>query len=187
MRNAVLKALAAGIVLGALPITALADGLYLGANYAMFEYTNDDIDDDEEVNPDAVILRVGIEMADWFGLEARGGLGLDEDSTSISGVGRVSAELDELYGAYARFGLPMGDMVMPYVIGGWTHVGGKGELSVPGGIGATASEDWDDVSWGGGVDVNLSETIALNVEYMRYIDDGPDELSAVAVGLRSAF
>lgn len=187
MNSSVLKALAAGIALGATPLLAVADdGLYLGANYAMFEYTNDDVDSGEEVNPDAVILRVGLEASDWLGIEARGGLGLDDDSTTIAGVGEVTAELDELYGGYARAGLPMGDAVMPYIIGGWTHVEGEGELTSAG-IRLVEEDTWEDWSWGAGVDFNLSDTVALNVEWMRYIDDGPEELDALAVGLRTAF
>lgn len=220
MKTPVLKALAAGIALGATPMVGMAQermdnddpiyrdtpdyeyerrdrerdrrdrndtldsGVYFGANYSMFEFDNDDIG--EELNPDAIVLRAGIEMYDWLGLEARGGVGLSDDSTSVAGIGRASAEIDWLYGAYARVGVPVMDVAMPYVIGGWTRIEGEAELST-GGVGTSTSGNVDDVSWGAGVDLNVSETVALNLEYMRYIDDSSDEVSALGLGLRTAF
>lgn len=185
MKTSVAKWLSAGVVVVALPLTAMADGLYVGANYSRLQYVNDDIDDDEMVEPDAITLRVGIEPEEWLGLEVRGAVGLDEDTESVAGA-ELSFELDELYGAYAKLGLPMGEMVMPYAIAGYTRVKGEGSITI-GGVSASESDDWEDESYGAGLDINVSDTVALNLEYMRYLDDGPEELSAIGVGLRSAF
>lgn len=172
------------LAFGLAPAAAQAEGLYFGGNYSAFQFTDDSIDD-EIIKPDGVVLRLGIEPTRVFGLEARGGIGLQSDEREFNG-GSLEFELDELYGGYAKLGIPLGDAVTPYAIGGYTRVEGSASATVLG-VTASGSETWEDESWGGGLDVNLSESLALNLEYMRYLDKEDQELSAVSVGFRSAF
>lgn len=174
----------AALALAAVPANSHAEGLYFGGNYAAFQFTDDSVDD-EIIKPDGVVLRLGIEPTRVLGLEARGGIGLQSDKRNVSG-GSLEFELDELYGGYAKIGLPLGDAVTPYAIGGYTHVKGSATATVLG-VSSGGSETWEDESYGAGLDVNLSESLALNVEYMRYLEKDDQELSAVSVGLRSAF
>ncbi|MCB1837453.1 MAG: hypothetical protein KDH99_07500, partial [Alcanivoracaceae bacterium] len=88
---------------------AKAEGLYFGGNYSAFQFTDDSVDD-EIIKPDGVVLSLGIEPTRVFGLEARGGIGLQSDKRNFSG-GSLEFELDELYGGYAKIGLPLGDAV----------------------------------------------------------------------------
>lgn len=179
-----LTGVAAALVLGALPLTSHAQGLYFGGNYSAFQFTDDSVDD-EIIKPDGVVLRLGIEPTRVFGLEARGGIGLQSDKRDFGG-GSLEFDVDELYGGYAKIGLPLGDAVTPYAIGGYTHVKGSATATVLG-VSSGGSETWEDESYGAGLDVNLSDSLALNVEYMRYLEKDDQELSAVSVGLRSAF
>lgn len=177
--------LAVAMFVGALaPGVALAEGLYFGANYARFEFTDARFDN-EIIKPDGVTVRVGVEPISWLGLEARGGTGIQSDKRDFTG-GSLEFDLDELYGAYAKLGLPLSDAVMPYAIAGYSHVKGTAKATVLG-VSSSESKQWDDQSLGAGIDVNLSESLALNLEYMRYLDKDDQELSAVSVGLRSAF
>ncbi len=166
------------------PSLALAEGAYVGASYSRFEFTDAQADD-EIIRPDGITLRLGIEPVNWLGLEARGGIGIDSDKRSFSG-GSLAFDLDELYGAYVKLGLPLGDAVMPYAIAGYTHAEGSAAATLLG-VSSTDSQQWDDQSLGGGLDINVSNSLALNLEYMRYIDTRDQELSAVSIGLRSAF
>lgn len=179
-----LTGIAAALVISALPATSHAEGLYFGGNYSAFQFTDDNIDD-EIIKPDGVVLRLGIEPTRVFGLEARGGIGLQSDERDFNG-GSLEFELDELYGGYAKLGLPLGDAVTPYAIGGYTRVKGSVKATALG-VSASGSETWEDESYGAGLDVNLSDSLALNVEYMRYLEKDDQELSAVSVGFRSAF
>lgn len=179
-----LTGIAAALALSTLPATSHAEGLYFGGNYSAFQFTDDSVDD-EIIKPDGVVLRLGIEPTRVFGLEARGGIGLQSDKREFNG-GSLEFELDELYGGYAKIGLPLGDAVTPYAIGGYTRVKGSATATVLG-ASASGSETWEDESYGAGLDVNLSDSLALNVEYMRYLEKDDQELSAVSVGLRSAF
>lgn len=179
-----LTGVATALALGTLTPVAHAEGLYFGGNYSAFQFTDDSVDD-EIIKPDGVVLRLGIEASRVFGMEARGGIGLQSDERNFSG-GSLEFDLDELYGAYAKIGLPLGDAVTPYAIGGYTHVKGSATATVLG-VSSGGSETWEDESYGAGLDVNLSDSLALNVEYMRYLEKDDQELSAVSVGLRSAF
>jgi opacity protein-like surface antigen len=174
------KTLLAGAVTCALCSPAMADGLYFGANYSTFEYQDTDITN-STFEPDGVTLRIGIEPVDWLGLEIRGATGLNEDTRRILGV-NTDFELDHLYGAYAKLGLPISDVVMPYVIGGKSEIKGTAKA-----VGFEESDSVRDTSYGGGVDSNVSESLGLNVEYMQYLDKDSQELTAWNFGLRTAF
>lgn len=176
---------AALCLLLASPAAGFAEGLYFGGNYSRFEFSDASVDQDETVNPDGITLRIGVEPVKWLGLEARGAVGIKEDKREFTG-GSLAFDLDELYGAYAKVGVPVGDVVMPYAIAGYSRVKGSANLTVLG-VSTSETETWEDQSIGAGVDFNLTESLALNVEYMRYLDKDDQELSAVGLGLRSAF
>ncbi|MCB1838183.1 MAG: hypothetical protein KDH99_11250, partial [Alcanivoracaceae bacterium] len=99
----------AALALSAVPASSHAEGLYFGGNYSAFQFTDDSVDD-EIIKPDGVVLRLGIEPTRVLGLEARGAIGLQSDKRNFSG-GSLEFELDELYGGYAKIGLPLGDAV----------------------------------------------------------------------------
>jgi opacity protein-like surface antigen len=181
MKKIILGSLAVAVIA---PTAAFADGLYFGGNYSALKYRDQDISDDY-VEPDAAVLRLGVEPVDWFGLEIRGATGINADNETFPG-GEVDFELDHLYGAYAKLGIPIGDTVMPYVIGGVTKVKGTADATILG-VSTSESETVQDQSVGAGLDVNLSKSLALNLEYMRYVEKDDKELSAVSVGFRSAF
>lgn len=163
---------------------AFAAGPYIGANYTQFQYDNEEYDSDT-LKIDGATLRAGMEFTDWLGLEVRGGAGFDEDSRGI-----VDFELDNMYGAYVKLAAPISESVHPYIVGGYTKMKGtvKAEGSV-GGIDYSVDDDqhFEDQSYGAGIDFNLTDTLGANLEYMRYYDEGDEEISGISVGLRSAF
>ncbi|MBF1801028.1 porin family protein [Alloalcanivorax profundimaris] len=163
---------------------AFAAGPYIGANYSQFQYDNDEYDSDT-LKIDAAVLRAGIEFNDYIGLEARGGMGFEEDSQGI-----VDFELDNMYGGYVKLSAPLAESVHPYIIGGYTKLKGtvKAEGSVAG-IDYSVDDDehYEGESYGAGIDFNLTDTVGANLEYMRYYDQDEEEISGISVGLRSAF
>ncbi|KGD63671.1 hypothetical protein Y5S_03094 [Alcanivorax nanhaiticus] len=163
---------------------AWAAGPYIGGNYSQIQYDNEEFDTDT-LKIDAATLNAGLELTEFFAIEARGGVGLDEDSQGIADF-----ELDHLYGGYLKLGLPISETVRPYVIGGYTKA--KGTVSVDGDIAGVSysysdSENFEDESYGAGLDMNITDTLGANLEYMRYIDTDEEEISGISVGLRSAF
>ncbi|KAF0806597.1 hypothetical protein A167_03139 [Alcanivorax sp. S71-1-4] len=177
------KLLLAAIALGG-SSAAMAAGPYIGLNYTQFQFESDDTD--EKLKPDGVTLRAGIEFNDFIGLEARGATGVSSDKRSTA-LGDAEFDLDRLYGGYVKLSVPVGDMVRPYIVGGYTEA--KGEAKFTTGLGSIEreSDTVNDESYGAGVDFNLTETFGMNVEYMRYLDKDDYELNGISVGFRSAF
>ncbi|MZR61333.1 porin family protein [Alcanivorax sp. DP30] len=163
---------------------AWATGPYVGGSYSQIQYDNEEFDTDT-LKIDAATVNAGFEVTDFLALEARGGVGLNEDSQGIADF-----ELDHLYGGYVKLGAPISDTVRPYVIGGYTKA--KGTVSADGEVAGVTysfsdSENFEDESWGAGLDMNITDTLGANLEYMRYIDTDEEEISGISVGLRSAF
>ena len=163
---------------------AWAAGPYIGGNYSQIQYDNEEFDTDT-LKIDAATVNAGFEFSDYIALEARGGVGLDEDSQGIADF-----ELDHLYGGYLKLGAPISDTVRPYVIGGYTKA--KGTVSADGEVAGVTysfsdSENFEYESIGAGLDLNITDTLGANLEYMRYIDTDEEEISGISVGLRSAF
>lgn len=163
--------------------TAMAAGPWVGVDYSWLEFENEDTRD--ALEPRAAIVRGGLELNEWFGLEARAGTGIRSDKRSIPG-GEARFDLDRLLGGYATVSFPVGKVARPYLIGGFTEA--KGELTGDfNGVELSGSETTDDHSWGGGIALNLTDTFAINAEYMQYLDNDDGELSSISLGVRSAF
>lgn len=171
------------VLLLGLPLSAIAAGPYIGANYTQLEYQHDEAD--RTIRPDAVIIRAGIELTPLFGIEGRAGTGISADKRSVPG-GEIRYELDRLVGAYGTLGIPVGDVARPYLVAGMTDV--KGEVIADfNSVQFSESDSNSDYSLGAGIDLNISETFGINVEYMRYIDNDDEKLNGLSLGVRSAF
>lgn len=159
-------------------------GPYVGLNYTRFEF--EDENTEREVNPDGVTLRLGMEFNQFLGLEVRGATGVSSDKRRTS-LGTAEFDLDRLYGGYLKLSVPVGDMVRPYIIGGYTEAKGEVKFSTALGSIERETDTVSDESYGAGVDFNLTDTFGMNLEYMRYLDKDDYELNAISVGFRSAF
>ncbi|KAF0804751.1 hypothetical protein A6D6_02785 [Alcanivorax xiamenensis] len=163
---------------------AYAAGPFIGGNYTQMQYDNEEYDSDT-LKIDSAVFRAGYEFNDYLGMEIRGGLGFDEDSRGI-----VDFEMDNMYGAYVKLSAPLAESVHPYIIGGYTKM--KGTVKAEGTLAGVNyqvddSRRFEDQSYGAGIDVNLTDTLGMNLEYMRYFDKDEEEISGISVGLRSAF
>ncbi|MCK0538522.1 outer membrane beta-barrel protein [Alcanivorax quisquiliarum] len=159
-------------------------GPYVGLNYTRFEFESEETE--REVEPDGVTLRLGMEFNQFLGLEVRGATGVSADKRRTS-LGTAEFDLDRLYGGYLKVSVPVGEMVRPYVIAGYTEA--KGEVRFTNSLGTIERETdtVNDESYGAGIDFNLTDTFGMNLEYMRYLDKDDYELNAISVGFRSAF
>lgn len=163
---------------------AFAAGPYIGADYTQFQYDNDQYNNDT-LKVNGAVLRAGIEFNDWIGLEVRGGAGFNSDSNH-----GVDYKLDNMYGGYLKLSAPLSDTVHPYLIGGYTKLNGTVKVDTTvAGVNYSVNNDkhFEDKSYGGGIDFNLTDTLGANLEYMRYYDKGDEKISGISVGLRSAF
>ena len=170
--------------------------------------------DDFEADAKAFLLRFGYQFHPNFSVEGRYGIGSgsDKGSASISladvdvaGYQPVNAldvevesdvELDDLYGIFLRAGISAGQFY-PYAIIGYTE--GEGEVSnqriiatVEGdSIVAEADINEDetesDFSYGVGADFRFTDSIAMNAEWMSYLDKDGAKIGGFQLGLVFAF
>ncbi|GAB3369884.1 porin family protein [Spongiibacter taiwanensis] len=155
--------------------------IYLGANYAETEVSDEGLDIDLPM----AYGRLGFVVNEMFSLELRYGEGTQDERvffTVDDDLYYADFEVDKMVGAYLRTGYQLGDYFYPYLMLGRT----EGTLRASGNGSATAKEK--DISYGVGIDMNLPSTrVQLNIEYMQYIDKGQTEFSGLAIGILGYF
>jgi len=140
-------------------------GPYIGGDYALI--------DADIVDLGALVFKGGYQLTDWAAIEARVGFGLQDDDYY-----GIDVELDNFFGGYFLAGLPNTSIFYPYVIAGYTRM----EIDVSG-YGVSDSADDSDFSYGIGSRITITESLAGNVEFMRYFDDGDGDIDAINFGL----
>lgn len=174
------KSLIAAIGLSALLSGYAQAEIYYGANILFLDYSEEDIDDDASLT--AIVGRLGTSFNENFSGEIRLGIGVGDDDVDVFGFD-ADVELDNMYGAYIRGGIAVTESFYPYAIVGYTH--GKVTASVSGF--GSESESESDVSFGVGADVNVTESIIVNIEYMNYLDKDGAEIDGFSIGIASKF
>lgn len=179
-KNTLAAAVIAGSAGLAMALPAHADmyrsstgGLYAGANYSFLTL------DDGTVDADVGMLsaKVGGLLTPYFGLEARAGFGVSDDT-----VGGIDVELKSLFGGYATLNLANESPATPYLIFGFTRY----EYELSNAV-ASVKDDDSDFSYGIGVDFALTREMSANLEYMRYGKTDGVEFDAIGLGLSVRF
>lgn len=181
MLNKLVQAVAIVGLTGSVVLPAVAENQYYGGlGVAFLEYSEDGVSDDASLN--AINGTLGVNFNENFSGEIRAGFGVGDDSVNILGT-NVDVELDTFFGAYVRGGIPAAEAFFPYVVLGYTR--GEVTASAPGF--GSSSESESDVSFGLGADVNVSETLTINAEYMNYLDKDGAEVSGFTIGFKTSF
>lgn len=144
-------------------------GLYAGANYSFLSADDADLG--------MLSAKVGGMVTPYFGLEARAGFGVSDDT--VSGI---DVELNSLFGGYATLNLANESPATPYLIFGFTRY----EYELSNRV-ASVKEDDSDFSYGVGVDFALTRDLSANLEYMRYGKSDGIEVDAIGLGLAFRF
>lgn len=169
-------------LLGAASAPALADiyktrtgGLYAGANYTFVDVEGNGLDSDLGT----LSGKVGANITPFFGVEARAGFGVEDDS--ITATTDLSA--NAFYGGYATLSLANESPATPYAILGFTRY----ELELDSQVFGETRDDDSDLSYGLGVNLAINEALAGNLEYMRYFDKDDVTIDGIGVGLTVSF
>ncbi|MEX1033632.1 MAG: porin family protein [Cellvibrionaceae bacterium] len=153
-------------------VASFAQDMYAGGNLASLDFSVDGTS--QEASLTAVYGRLGTSFTDNISGEIRLGLGVGDDT-----IFGVDVELENMFGAYVRAGLPVTEVIYPYAVIGYT----RGEVDVSG----FSSESESDVSFGVGVDFGLGGGMAINLEYMNYLDKDGAEVDGFAIGFAKSF
>ncbi|MFK7889330.1 MAG: porin family protein [Granulosicoccus sp.] len=171
-------------------------GFYVGTDYSYgnFDITGeaDGVNDgfNIESNPSAASFTVGTNITTNLALEARMGIGISDDSVTLSS-GDVSVRLDEFtvdvdryYGLYAKYFVSINDALSFYGTAGYTEV----ELTLGGPDGSIEDDD-DDFSLGFGGTYSLNQQLSVNAEFISLVrssdeDDIEASVGAFNIGLK---
>ncbi len=139
---------------------------YLSAGYGHHEQ-NDRFFGDDRFETGDFIAKLGGRVTSWFGVELRAGTTVNSNEDELRAYPGVDGEyaIEYFYGAYAKLGWANASVFTPYVIGGYTE--GKEQLDTRFG---DEDQMFYDSSYGAGVDMDLNDSLGLNLEYMFYYD-----------------
>lgn len=160
---------------------------YFGIQYGIAQYNEDSIS--QEFNPTLLIGRFGHYFHPNFSLEGRLGLGVQDDTQRLPefGVSGLDAtlELDYILGVYGKGHLNLTDSFSIYGVLGASEV--KGTASLPSIPGIKGNESNSGVSYGIGADLGIGHNIALNLEYMQYLDKPEFDIGVIGLGMVFSF
>ncbi|MDC0664279.1 porin family protein [Marinobacter sp. SS21] len=149
-------------------------GAYAGLNYS---FMNIDLDGLDDADVGTLSAKVGVLATPYLGVEARGGFGVDDDR-----IDGAELSMDNFFGGYATLNLANESPATPYAIIGFTRI----ELELDTVFG-TFKDDESDLSYGLGVNLEMSKELSGNLEYMRYFDKDDDTIDGLSVGLTFMF
>lgn len=162
------------------------DENYFGIQYGIAQYNEDGIS--QEFNPTMLIGRFGHYFHPNFSLEGRLGLGLQDDTQFLPELGGgldATLELDYILGVYGKGSLNLTDSFSIYGVLGASEV--KGTASLPGIPGIKGNESNSGVSYGIGADLGIGHNIALNLDYMQYLDKPDFDIGVIGLGIVFSF
>ncbi len=176
-----LSALVGALVLFGSQITLAEEaGGYLGAQYAQTTYEQSGSGFDGEADPKAIVFVGGYKFNENVALEGRVGFGSGDDQYTTG----TNIELDKLISVLGKFSL--GGSVSPYLLVGFSDVEFDSNN--------TGTAEGNGVSFGAGIDINVSENTTIGLEYISYVDDDDDangggsaEATAVSLGVNFHF
>lgn len=150
-------------------------GFYAGAGYTLATFDSNDFNSNADLG--VLFLRGGYQINKYLAVEARLGEGIQDDK--IQGV---KLEAEEMYGAYAKVGLPTDIGLYPYALLGMTHA--KVKASVPGFSDTTSDSD---ISYGIGADYWFDKQLSAGLEYANFYDKNGDTISGLTLGVNYKF
>jgi len=158
---------------------------YFGLQYAEGDYEEDGIS--ETFNPTLLVGRFGRFITPNFSIEGRLGFDQDDDTQNLSEFGNrdVTLELDKLYGLYGTGHINITKSSSIYGVLGFSKV--EGIAYIPSIPGLESEEDISSVSYGIGADIGIGSSWALNIEYIRYLEDDDYNLDAANIGATFSF
>ena len=158
--------------------SARAQDAYFGASYTDLDYSEGGSD----LGLQALTGRLGKNFSEYVSGEFRYALGFGGDSVSFEGL-NFEVDLENFYGGYLRGGFQASDSFFVYGLLGYTRI----EISASVTNFGSSSSAENDISFGIGVDLNISGNAAFNFEYTNYYDKDGAEISGPSIGFISRF
>jgi opacity protein-like surface antigen len=152
---------------------------YYGIGYHMGSYENSSV---PEADIGAIAFRAGGYLNQVIALEARLALGISDDTVRTSAINPIDIELDTALSAFIKADVPMTPFVNAYGLLGLT----RGEIEASAG-GFTVSESETGLSYGLGIEGEISRRTSLSIEYVQLLNEDAFEYTAINVGITTRF
>lgn len=133
---------------------------------------------DQEITPGGIRFRVGTRISELLDLEGHMGFSFEDNNDQFD---EISATY---YGAYLKAYLPVGHSSALFALGGLTSVDLDQTIG-----GSKFSDSRNGVSYGFGMETQLTENADLTADYMSYLrDEGLfEEVSSFNFGIKLYF
>ncbi len=172
------------------PSLTMAKEIYYGASLASIELTDDEGPIDK-ISFTTLYGRLGAKWSENISGEFRLGLASSEEKQA----GQL-LEMKGFGGLYVKVGAPLSETFYPYAIIGKT----RGKLGISNDTSSVtkssvtkssvtkssvtkSSVTKSDTSFGFGADVKIFESVAINLEYINYIDKPVNDFAGFSIGL----
>lgn len=161
------------------PSLTMAKEIYYGASLASIELTDDDKGPIDKISFTTLYGRLGAKWSENISGEFRLGLASSEEKQA----GQL-LEMKGFGGLYVKVGAPLSETFYPYAIIGKT----RGKLGISTDTSSVSSVTKSsvtksDTSFGFGADVKIFESVAINLEYINYIDKPVNDFAGFSLGL----
>ena len=168
-------------------IAGSAGETYIGVQYGVV-ISEESISKD--FNPTALIGRIGSYFHPNFSIEFRMGFGLQDDTQFIPEYGAdggldATLDLDYIRGIYGTGQIDFTKWFSIYGVLGASNV--KATASIPSIPVLEDSNSESSVSYGIGADIGIGSNVALNIEYMRYLDKHNIDFDVIGAGVVFSF
>jgi len=165
-------------------IASSENGIYSGVQYANAAYDKNGVPD---LEPTLAVFRIGSMFNEGFGFEGRIGIGLSDDATRFNdpdlGNADFKIDIENFLGLYLLGRSGIGDAASVYLLLGFTASVVTASIDTAATTGSV-SEDESDLSYGFGLDFNISDSYSLNIEYMSYLDKDDFTVDTISIGIQ---
>lgn len=191
--NKLYVALLAGIM-GASGATVYASEVdnttgYIGLSYGVLKQQNKFFEGKGSTETDKLFVRLGGDLNEYFSSELRLGFTVDNKEgksayafDDVSKGEKIKFTHEFMVSGLLRAGLPLGSLIKPYVLVGYTLE--RERLSYSGG---SKNGNIHDISYGAGIDLRVSKHVVLNGEWIQYDDKSGSRLKGPSFGIAARF
>lgn len=159
------------------PAVAAAQPAKASGVYATGGYTLLDPRGQGDATLGALTARIGYQINRYVGLEAEGGLGVDDGHFATGAGARGVYGLDYSVGAFGVARYPVTDRLDVFARAGVVHAKFTGKARIANAVARFGVKDeW--LAGGAGAQFNIDEQNAVRGEFTRYEDNDSDDVSA---------
>jgi opacity protein-like surface antigen len=156
------------------------ESTYLGVGYHMGDYKEDGV---PSANPSALKIEAGKYLADNVAVEAHFILGIAEDTITYQGTD-IDLEVTNAMSLFLKGDVPLSEKAQVYGLIGVSK--GKLQAEIPS-MGYSTSEEDSGLSYGLGLDVEVSSGVKLGGEYVVYLSEDNYDYTGINLGISKTF